>query len=355
MLIPTMAPHEPLPPTLRWQGDLDGELELLDQTLLPNERVVLVLRDERGVADAIVRLAVRGAPAIGVAAAYGLLLGVRARAPKNPAELLAAVDEVAALLAKTRPTAVNLVWALQRMQAVAHKDPTLVALLHEAQAIHLDDTERCARMGQHGASLIREGMTVLTHCNTGRLATAGDGTALSLLFAAHARGVHFKVLADETRPLLQGGRLTALELHSAGIPVQIVADGAAAGLIARGEVDLIVVGADRVAANGDFANKVGTYGLSLAAAAHQVPFWAVAPLTTFDAAIADGSGIPIEERDADEVLCVSGQRISAPGIGARNPAFDVTPARLVTGFVTDQGRISPVTAAAIKQALGDCR
>lgn len=345
----------PLPPTLHWQGDVEGELQLLDQTLLPNERVVLVLRDERGVADAIVRLAVRGAPAIGVAAAYGLVLGVRARRPHGAAALLAAVDEVAAALLRTRPTAVNLAWALGRMQAAARAQPTLAALLAEAQALHRDDADRCARMGRHGAGLVQPGMTVLTHCNTGRLATAGDGTALAVLFAAHGAGTHFRVLADETRPLLQGGRLTALELHEAGIPVEVVADGAAAALISRGEVSLVLVGADRIASNGDTANKVGTYGLALAAAAHRVPFWVVAPTSTFDLGIADGSAIPIEQRDPDEVLTVGGCRPYPPGIGARNPAFDVTPAALVTGFVTEHGRICPASAAAIKHAVAGSR
>jgi len=211
------------------------------------------------------------------------------------------------------------------------------------------------RIGEHGAPLVRDGITVLTHCNTGRLATAGDGTALAVLFAAWKRGVRFRVLADETRPLLQGARLTALELAAAGIPVQVVVDGAAAGLIARGQVQLVLVGADRIAQNGDVANKVGTYGLALACAAHQVPFHVVAPLSSFDLRVADGSGIPIEERDPGEVLTLAGQALAATGVSARNPAFDITPARLVTGFVTDAGVLAPPFAASIKNAFAQRR
>lgn len=346
-----VSPIAPLPPTLAWRGGLDGHLELLDQTLLPRQRQLLVCRDEHSVADAIARLAVRGAPAIGVAAAFGLVLGVRRLAPL-PAALRETAREVAARLAATRPTAVNLPWALDRCLAALQREPSLDALFAEAQAILAEDQTACRRMGEHGAPLIPEGATVLTHCNTGRLATAGDGTALAVLFAAWAQGRRFQVLADETRPLLQGARLTALELAAAGIPVRIVCDGAAAGLIARGAVQCVLVGADRVAANGDFANKVGTYGLALACAAHRVPFYAVAPLSTFDRRLADGRGIPIEERSADEVLTLGEQRLAAAGIGACNPAFDVTPAGLVSAFVTDRGVLRPPFGAAIRAALG---
>ncbi|MBL8724348.1 MAG: S-methyl-5-thioribose-1-phosphate isomerase [Planctomycetes bacterium] len=348
------APLPPLPPTLAWRGGLDGCLELLDQTLLPHQQRVLVCRDVAAVADAITRLAVRGAPAIGVAAAFGLLLGVRNLAPV-PQALRETAREVAARLAATRPTAVNLAWALDRCLAALQRENTLAALFAEAQAILAEDQTACRRMGEHGAGLIPDGGTVLTHCNTGRLATAGDGTALAVLFAAWAMGRRFTVLADETRPLLQGARLTALELHAAGIPVQVLCDGAAAGLIARGRVHAVLVGADRVAKNGDFANKVGTYGLALACAAHRVPFYAVAPASTFDPRVADGRGIPIEERSADEVLQLGGQRLAADGIGACNPAFDVTPAQLVTAFVTDRGLLRPPFGPAIKALLGPGR
>ncbi len=350
------APGRPdrLPPAIAWRGDVDGVLLLLDQTRLPREVTVLELADWHGVADAIRRLAVRGAPAIGVAAAYGLVLAVRAAVPGGGAgrtAFLAAVDRAVTDLGATRPTAVNLAWALERMNLRAHADPRLPALLAEARAIQYEDQQQCARIGEHGADLVPEGGTVLTHCNAGRLATAGDGTALAVLFAAFARGRRFRVLCDETRPLLQGARLTALELHREGIPAQILADGAAPGLIARGEVDLIVTGADRIARNGDAANKVGTYGLALAAQAHAVPMYIAAPASTFDLELRDGSAIPIEERAPDEVLCLNGQRIAPDGVSARNPAFDVTPARLLAGLITDRGLIRPVTAEAIKATL----
>ncbi|MBL8729796.1 MAG: S-methyl-5-thioribose-1-phosphate isomerase [Planctomycetes bacterium] len=348
------TPPAALPPTIAWIGDETGHLELLDQTRLPHEFVVLRLDSAEGVVDAIVRLAVRGAPAIGVAAAYGLLLGVRRLRPL-PAAFVDATRTVAARLAAARPTAVNLQWALDRCLAAVRSQPTLAVLWQEARRIQAEEIASSRRMGEHGAALVRDGSTVLTHCNTGRLATAGDGTALAILFAAWKRGVRFSVLADETRPLLQGARLTALELAAAGIPVQVVVDGAAAGLIARGQVQLVLVGADRIALNGDTANKVGTYGLALACAAHQVPFHVVAPLSTFDLRCADGSKIPIEERDTREVLAVGGQALAANGVSARNPAFDVTPARLVTSFVTDAGILQPPFPAAIKNTFAQRR
>jgi methylthioribose-1-phosphate isomerase len=344
---PSAPAVEPLPPTLAWLDGDPGRLCLLDQTALPHRRVVLELQRVEQVIDAIARLCVRGAPAIGVAAAYGLVLGVQGDRPA-PAALLACAVGHSARIAAARPTAVNLQWALDRCLAALRARPAMATLLAEARAIHEEDVLACRRMGEHGRSLVPAGGTVLTHCNTGRLATAGDGTALAVLFAAWQAGVRFRVLADETRPLLQGARLTALELAAAGIPVQVLADGAAAGLIARGEVQLVVVGADRVAANGDFANKVGTYGVALACAAHDVPFHVVAPRSTFDLRLADGRGIPIEERDANEVLECGGQALCPAGVGARNPAFDVTPAALVRGFVTDTGVLRPPFPAAIK-------
>ncbi len=336
-----------LPPTIAWAGGLDGHLELLDQTRLPHERVVVRCDDVDTVIDAIVRLRVRGAPAIGVAAAYGLVLGVRALNPL-PNAFVDATRTIAARLMAARPTAVNLQWALDRGIAAAKSEPSVERLLREARAIHEQDAAACRAMGRHGLAVVRDGATVLTHCNTGRLATAGDGTALSVLFAAWQSGVRFRVLATETRPLLQGARLTALELHAAGIPVELVVDGAVAGLVARGVVDVALVGADRIASNGDFANKVGTYGIALACAAHRVPFHVVAPTSTFDPRIPDGARIPIEERDANEVLAVMGNRVAAAGVGARNPAFDVTPSRLVSSFVTERGCVEAPYDAAIK-------
>lgn len=338
-------------PTLRWEGDAAGTLHLLDQTRLPHQEVVLRIERLQPLLDAIGCLAVRGAPALGVAAAYGMVLGVRERAPRDAEAFVAALDAVGAALIRARPTAVNLPWAVRRMQAVGRRTPQLDALFAEAVAIEREDVELCARIGRHGQGLVRDGMTVLTHCNTGRLATAGDGTALAVLFAAWRQGRRFTVLADETRPLLQGSRLTALELHAAGIPVRVLPDSAAAGLIARGAVQLVITGADRIASNGDAANKVGTYGLALACKEHRVPMYIAAPASTFDLTLRDGTLIPIEERDAEEVLSLCGQRIAAPGVGACNPAFDVTPARFLTGLITDRGLITPVTPDAIKKAL----
>lgn len=340
-----------LPPTIAWHGGPDGRLELLDQTRLPDTIALVQPQDLEEVVDAIRRLAVRGAPAIGVAAAYGLVLGMR-RALAAGRPFAPALAQLAELAIGARPTAVNLGWAVRRLQARAAREPSLPALLAEARAIHSEDTAACAAIGRHGAELVPEGGTVLTHCNAGRLATAGEGTALAPLYEAWRRGTRFRVLADETRPLLQGARLTALELRAAGIPVEVIADSAAAGLIARGEVTLVVTGADRIAANGDVANKVGTYGLALAAAAHGVPMYVAAPASTFDVDTPDGSRIEIEQRDPDEILHCGDRRIAAAATAARNPAFDITPARLLRGLVTDRGLISPVTEARIKLALG---
>ncbi|MCB9871321.1 MAG: S-methyl-5-thioribose-1-phosphate isomerase [Planctomycetes bacterium] len=340
-------------PPIAWVGEAaDGHLELLDQTLLPAQEVVLELRDIGGVIDAIQRLAVRGAPAIGVAAGYGVVLGVRHAGACDPAELIRTLGAVCDELGAARPTAVNLQWAVQRMRERGKREPDLAALLDEAHAIHQQDAALCLQIGAHGAALVRDGMTVLTHCNAGRLATAGDGTALAVLYAAWATGTRFRVLADETRPLLQGARLTALELHDAGIPVEVIADSAAAGLIARGAVDLVITGADRIARNGDAANKVGTYAVALAAAAHGVPMYIAAPFSTFDLELDDGSAIPIEDRDPDEVLGFGGMRIAPPGVGARNPAFDITPGRLLAGLITDRGVIAPVDEEGVVRMLG---
>ena len=336
-----------LPPTIAWEGDEHGHLAILDQTQLPHQRVVLHLTTLDAVVDAIVRLCVRGAPAIGVAAAYGLVIGVRERNPL-PEAFVDTAREVAARLTAARPTAVNLQWALDRGLAAAKAEPLLARLWAEARRIHAEDIAAGVHIGKNGRGLVRDGATVLTYCNTGRLATAGDGTALAVLFAAWQDGVRFRVLAAETRPLLQGARLTALELAAAGIPVELVVDGAVAGLVARGQVDAAFVGADRIASNGDFANKVGTYGVALACAAHRVPFHVVAPVSTFDLRVADGAAIPIEERDATEVLTIGGVALAPGGVGARNPAFDVTPARLVSGFVTDRGILTAPYDQSIK-------
>ena len=341
-------------PTIRWLGDANGRLELLDQTRLPEAETVLEIATLAELIDAIRCLAVRGAPALGVAAAYGMVLGSGELA-RGGESFERAVELSAARLRAARPTAVNLGAAIDRMCAVAREHPTAAALLVAARALHAEDEQLCQALASQGWDLVPEGGTVLTHCNTGRLATAGDGTALGVLFEAARRGRRFAVLADETRPLLQGARLTTLELSRAGIPVELIVDAAAAGLIARGAVDLVVVGADRIARNGDVANKVGTYPVALAAHAHDIPFWVVAPHTTLDLETSRGADIPIEDREPREVLEYAGRRIAPVGVGARNPAFDITPAHLITGLVTDLGRVSPVCSDGIKTLFASCR
>jgi methylthioribose-1-phosphate isomerase len=318
---------------VEWRGDC---LRILDQTLLPGDVRCIAARTADDVADAIRRLAVRGAPLIGIAAAYALALESH-----RGHDLRVAAE----LLASTRPTAVNLRWAIDRVLAASDIEP---------EAIRIHDEQRAAddRMGALGADFIADGATVLTHCNTGSLATGGIGTALGVIKTAHRQGKRIRVLVDETRPLLQGSRLTAWELQQEGIPFDIIADSAAAGIIARGEVQAIFVGADRIAANGDTANKVGTYSLSLAAHAHRVPFYVVAPVSTIDPRTSDGRAIQIEERDADEVLRFGGEPVAPTGASASNPAFDVTPAENITAIVTERGVFRPPYDAAVA-ALGE--
>jgi methylthioribose-1-phosphate isomerase len=289
----------------------DGAVVLLDQRRLPGEEVELVCRSAAEVADAIRTLAVRGAPAIGVAAAYGYALAARCGDD---------LDEAAHLLAEARPTAVNLAWAIAEMR----DDPSP----ERARRIHADEVERCHLMAEHAAGLVAPGAHALTHCNAGGLATGGYGTAVGALRSAWARGLLRHVWVGETRPLLQGSRLTAWELEQAGIPHTVIADSAAASLMAAGEVDCIFTGADRIAANGDTANKIGTYSLAVLAAHHGIPLYVVAPTSTLDAATPNGAGIPIEERSGDEIT---------PRFAAHNPAFDVTPAALITAIVTEAG------------------
>jgi methylthioribose-1-phosphate isomerase len=344
-----------VPPTLAWDGGADGTLRLLDQTLLPHRVENRVCSTAEDVWNAIRELCVRGAPAIGVAAAYGLCLGVRAFRGRPAANFLAKVNEVSAYLESARPTAVNLAWALRRMQAVAEthgaarSDAIWDALLAEAHRMVREDAEVCRRIGEVGAPLIPAGGGVLTHCNAGALATVAHGTALSLMYAAHRQGRVFRVYADETRPLLQGARLTAFELSAAGIDVTVLCDGAAASLMSSGEIQLVVVGADRIAANGDAANKIGTYGLALAARYHQIPFYVAAPRSTFDLSIRSGDAIPIEQRPEAEVRGGFGVDVVAPAARCFNPAFDVTPAELLTGIVTEAGLVQPVTEQAIRR------
>ena len=337
--------------TLRWD---DGRLALIDQRVLPLELRILRYDSAAGVAEAIRDMVVRGAPAIGCAAAYGVALEARRLVALEPSAFHAQLHEAMALLAASRPTAVNLSWAVARMRArldAMHDRPNAeiaAALLAYAQDIAAEDVDNNRRMGALGAALLPDGARVLTHCNAGALATAGHGTALGVIRSAVQAGKHIRVIADETRPFLQGARLTAWELMQDGIPVELVADVSAGYLISRGEVDAIVVGADRVAANGDAANKIGTYTLAVLAARHRVPFYVVCPLSTIDLAIANGAQIPIEERPAEEVVGFRDMRWAPAGVAVRNPAFDVTPAELIGALVTERGIVQPVSAAGIR-------
>ena len=326
--------------TLRWR---DGALEMIDQRLLPLRFEYRSCRSAASVADAIRTMVVRGAPAIGVAAAYGVALDVLHGAPQGRTAQLAAFDSALAELAASRPTAVNLAWALNRQRELLarlrdREPPELAdALLQQAHAILREDIVANETMGRHGATLIEDGARILTHCNAGALATAGHGTALGVIRSAVAAGKRVSVFADETRPLLQGARLTAWELVQDRIPVTLIADSAAAFLMSRGEIDLVVVGADRVAANGDTANKIGTYPLAVLAQRHAIPFYVACPLSTIDPDLAHGGLIPIEERAAEEVTGAGGVRWAPAGIAVRNPAFDVTPAALISALITERG------------------
>jgi methylthioribose-1-phosphate isomerase len=348
-----------VPKALWWEGDAErGHLVLLDQRRLPADRVERACADVEDTFEAIRTLAVRGAPAIGVAAAYGLVLGLRGRDTTDGAGVLAAARAAAGRLNASRPTAVNLGWALARMLRVAEAHAGLDAdalrgrLLAEARAIQDEDERMCAAIGRHGAARFPAAARVVTHCNTGALATAGIGTALGAIYTAHAAGRLAMVYACETRPLLQGSRLTAWELEQAGIPVTLVSDSMAGALLARGGVDLAITGADRIARNGDAANKIGTYGLAVLAREHGVPFYVAAPSSTFDLRLASGAEIPIEERAPEELRTCGGVPSAPASVQVWNPAFDVTPAALIRGIVTEEGVIEPVTEAGVLEMLG---
>jgi methylthioribose-1-phosphate isomerase len=326
-------------PTVAWE---DGTVVMIDQRRLPHEQVFVRCRDHRDVAAAIRDMAIRGAPAIGVAAALGLALGARC-SPSEGAALRTEWDDMCSVLAATRPTAVNLFWAIERMRrrfdsaAATGGEALRAALLDEALAIQAEDVEACRRMGDLGAELLPPRARVLTHCNAGALATAGYGTALGVVRSAAREGRLEHVFADETRPYLQGARLTAWELQHDGIPVTVITDGMAGHLMARGEVNAVVVGSDRIAANGDVANKIGTYGLAVLAREHGIPFLVAAPVSTFDLSTPSGADIPIEERPAAEVSHLAGRPITPMGVAVRHPAFDVTPHRYVTAIVCERG------------------
>ncbi len=331
--------------TIEWIGDADGVARIIEQTLLPGELRYVDIADAEGMWDAIKRLAIRGAPAIGIAGAFGTILGLKETTASTPDEFDAEVARVTDYLASARPTAVNLFWALDRMRAQAKRfrgEPIAAAraaLLAEAKTILKEDQEICRALGRHGAPLVPEGRSVLTHCNAGGLATADYGTALAVFFTAHDGGKKFRVFVDETRPLLQGSRLTAWELQQAGVDATLICDNMAGVVMRDKDVGAVFVGADRVAGNGDAANKIGTYSVSVLAKAHGVPFYVVAPTSTFDLSLDHGSKIPIEERDPIEVTAGFGPRTAPEGIDVYNPAFDVTPHENITGIVTEFGVI----------------
>ena len=341
--------------TLWWEtepGTRRGVLHMIDQSRLPDEVSILTCRSAEEVAEAIVTLKVRGAPAIGVAAGYGMALGLLGAEPsalESGEAALTRVDEVAALLRRTRPTAVNLPWALERMRHTAQSalaagyDPAGLPerLLAEAHAIAQEDADACQRMGDYGAELVHDGDTLLTHCNAGALATSGRGSGLAPITVAHAQGKRVHVFVDETRPVLQGARLTAWELQQEGIPHTLIADNMAAHFMRKAGINAVFVGADRIAANGDVANKIGTYGLAILAREHAIPFYVVAPRSTIDLSLHSGEQITIEERAPDEITHIRGVRIAPAGVGVANPAFDVTPQRYITAIITDGGIARP--------------
>ncbi len=352
-----LANDAPLRP-IDWIGGLDGYVDLIDQTLLPVEFKCLECRDVETIHDAICRLAVRGAPAIGVAAAMGVVLGVRWVDAANRDAFLGQVDRVCDYLGGTRPTARNLFWALDRMRNCARSrgDENIgevrAALLTEARAIRDEDAAMCRAIGDTGQSLIPDGGAVLTHCNAGALATAEYGTALALMYRAHELGKRFTVYVDETRPLLQGSRLTAWELRRAGIDVVLICDNMAGHVMRTRGVDVVVTGADRIAANGDAANKIGTYGVAVLAKAHGIPFHVAAPSTTFDMGIVTGADIPIEERSPDEIRRGFGALTAPEDVPTYCPAFDVTPADLIRSIITERGIIEPVSSRTVADCVG---
>lgn len=326
--------------TIEWLAD-EKKVRLIEQTKLPRKVEYVTTDDYRVICDAIKRLAVRGAPAIGVAGAYGVAIGALSLDGDDYGAFLRDLREIMDELRATRPTAVNLFWAVERMEKVlnGHRDVGAAqqALIDEAVRIHDEDRMMCRRIGEHGAELLTDGMTVLTHCNAGSLATGGMGTALAPIYVAHEQGKKIKVFANETRPLLQGARLTSWELQENGLDVTLICDNMAAVVMRKGWVDAVIVGSDRIACNGDVANKIGTYTVALLAKHHGVPFYVAAPTSTVDPSIASGDLIPIEERGGEEVAGFNGQRTAPEGVKTYNPAFDVSPHEMVTAIITEQG------------------
>ncbi len=346
--------------SVQWSGDADGFLVLLDQTLLPRELKLLSLHTIEEVFEAIVMLRVRGAPAIGITAAYGVVIGLqKCLSNGNSVEVARDVAVNACeYLATSRPTAVNLFWALDRMKAVVARSTSIAspldlarALLREARLIHDEDRRTCHAIGEHGAELLADHSGVLTHCNTGGLATSEYGTALAAVFTAQDQGKNIHVFADETRPLLQGSRLTAWELQQRGVRCTVICDSMAAQVMREGRIQAVIVGADRITARGDTANKIGTYGVAVLAKYHAVPFYVAAPRSTFDLSIVSGNDIPIEQRKADEITHGFGRQTAPSGIDVYNPAFDVTPAELISAIITERGIISPVCEESVRAMM----
>ncbi|MDD5072826.1 MAG: S-methyl-5-thioribose-1-phosphate isomerase [Candidatus Omnitrophica bacterium] len=334
--------------TIRWDAQKSGgAIKIIDQTLLPNKLVYLSFRDVKKFWHAIKKLQVRGAPALGVAAAYGTYLGIRNSRAKNYNEFVRELDRVIKFIGSARPTAVNLFWGLDRMRASAVKNkkkpvPEIKkALLAEAHKVYEEDRAICRKMAVYGARLIKDGDVILTHCNAGALATADYGTALGVIYMAKEQGKRVKVYADETRPLLQGARLTAWELMREGIDVTLICDNMAAHVMSLGKVTKVIVGADRITRNGDAANKIGTYGVAVLAKYHKVPFYVVAPVSTIDFNLPYGRLIPIEERRGEEITTIRGNLLAPKGVKTYSPAFDVTPAALITAIVTEKGVFKP--------------
>lgn len=326
--------------TIEWQNN---SVVMIDQRLLPNEEVYRTYTDFLEVAEAIKEMVVRGAPAIGVAAAMGIALGASDIKAKERKGFVKAFEHICKIMASTRPTAVNLFWAIERMKRIVKENPRLSAnelkqrLVQEAKNIHKQDIEINKRMGRHGSKLIKNKATILTHCNAGALATAGYGTALGVIRAAVEEGKKIKVFADETRPFLQGSRLTAWELMKDGIDTTLITDNMSGYMMKKGLIDAVIVGADRIAANGDVANKIGTYSVAILAKEHKIPFYVAAPISTIDLKIKNGDKIPIEERNRREVTHIKDISIAPTGIKIKNPAFDVTPNRLITAIITERG------------------
>jgi methylthioribose-1-phosphate isomerase len=340
--------------TVFWR---DRRVVLIDQLRLPAEEVYREYDTVEGVAEAIRSMVVRGAPAIGVTAGLGMALAADRSAAQTPESLLRDLEAAGRTLVAARPTAVNLAWAVERVIRIARENAALSPaalrsrLLTEAQAIREEDLAACRAIGRHGGALVPDGARVLTHCNAGGLATAGYGTALGVIRGAVEMGKKVSVLADETRPFLQGARLTAWELHRDGIPVTLITDSMAGFLMSRGEIDLCVVGADRIARNGDVANKIGTYSVAVLAREHGLPFYVAAPLSTIDLRTPSGREIPIEERSSEEVTVIAGKRMAPAGVPARHPAFDVTPARLITAIITERGVARPPYPESLRALL----